>query len=735
MSLVSRQIPALFNGVSQQPPTLRQAAQGEAQINCYATVAEGLKKRPPFEHIAKVTDTDISTAHVHTINRDTANRFVVVITDGDLKVYDANTGAEKTVNFPQGKTYLDVVGDANATFSLVSIADYTFVVNKEKKIQTKITPTSTPPAYNSWYRPNIWRPRSASQYYSPYGGGTQTAQVNTFSDLPSVDSPNPPMEGDLYKVVGYDENNFGGYWVRRTGGVWEETYAPNANISLDELTMPWALVREANGTFTFTTFAWSPRRFGDDDTNPAPTFVGRTINDVFYWKNRLGFLTDENVVFSGAGDYGNFFRNTVTTLLDSDVVDVAVSTTKVSLLEFAVPFNNGLMLFADQTQFSLNVTDLLTPTSVSIDEVTSYEMDRGVRPLGIGSDVYFVTRSGSWSRVKEYFVSDDSVTNDAADVCAHVPRYVPKGCFKLTGNGNEDVIFAASNESGYQNRVYVYKFFWRGDEKVQSAWSYWQLADADSILSLDVIEDELYVLTRRADGTYLERCKLDDGATFGSLDFDILLDRRFAPSSGDMSYNSALDETTIILPWEIAESDKSTIRVVLTEGEGDRGRLINTGQYSYPIVPTNNELVVSGDIRNSAPVVGLQYDSMYEFSEQFLPDRNDNAITTGRLQLRTFTLYYQDAAYFSVEVYPYGESFASYLEPVVPASLDQFTGRTLGTDAIELGEANFDTGAYTFHIDGNSRDAVVRIRNDSHLQAKFSSCEWEALWFNRSRNI
>lgn len=734
MSLVSRHIPALFGGVSQQPATLRRAEQCQEQVNCYATVAEGLKKRAPAEHIAKVTTTDLSTAHVHTINRDVSERYVVIITDGDLQVFDAITGAAETVNFPQGKGYLDVIGDANAQFSLVSIADYTFVVNKEKVVTTKTTPSSTPTAYQYWYTPGIWKPRSAQSFYTDASGRFNRGTVNTFSDLPNPEDSNPPSTGDLYKVVGLDEANYGGYWVVRKAGYWEETYGPGANITLDETTMPWALVRESDGTFTFTTFAWDPRRFGDDETNPPPTFVGRTINDVFYWKNRLGFLTDENVVFSGAGAYGNFWRNTVAQLLDSDVVDVAVSTTKVSLLEYAVPFNNGLMLFADQTQFSLNVADLLTPTSVSIDEATSYEMDKGIRPVSIGSDVYFVTRSGPYSKIREYFVNEDSLSTDAADITAHVPRYVPRNVFKIAGNDNEDVLFVVSSEAGFKNRIYVYKFYWSGDQKLQSAWGYWEFDPNDTILSIDVIENVLYTLVKRADGTFLEKLNMDDGAVFGSLDFNILLDRRYAVQPADMSYNSSLDETTITMPYDLANVDKDALRVVYTAGTGNAGRLHPPSQYLYPITPGNNQITVPGDVRSYGPVVGLGYDSVYTFSEQFQKDPRDQAITTGRLQLRTFTLYYQDAGYFETEVYPYGPNFAPDVSSVVPAGLDSFSGRTLGDAALEIGEASFHTGAYTFYVDGTSKDVVIKLKNPSHLQAKFSSCEWEALWHNRARS-
>jgi len=733
-ALVSRHIPALYNGVSQQNPTLRQPSQAEAQINKYGTVQDGLRKRPPFQHLAAVTTADWSTAHVHTINRDVSERYIVVVTDGDLKVFDAEDGTEKTVAFPTGKGYLSVVGGGNAedTFSIASIADYSFVVNKTVVTATKTAPTTTPTNYADWHHPEIWGNQDDLRYYNPNGAGALDGTVNTFSDLPHPDDPAPPSNGDLYKVVGYDEDNFGGYYVVRTSGVWEETYGPSANTSLDESTMPHALVRESNGTFTFTPFAWTARQVGDADSNPPATFVGRTINGVFYWKNRLGFITDENCVLSTAGDYGNFWRNTMTTLLDSDLVDVALTTNKVSILKFAVPFNDTMMLFADQSQFSLSVRDVLTPTSVSIDEATSFEMDDTVAPVRISSDIFFVSKAGSWSRIREYFVNSGTLQTDAADVTAHVPRFVPNQIVSMATSDVEDALFVISDQTGYENRIYVYKVYWSGDEKVQSAWSYWEVGTDDVLLSVDVIEDEVFALIQRSDATYLEKADLDVNAETLSLGFDILLDRKYEVQPGDMSYSAGLDETTITLPYDITE--EADMKVVLTSGSGNVGRLVDPTTYVVPGAPPE-DIIVDGDLTGTAPVVGVNYDASYQLSEQFVYNRNQMADTTGRLNLRTLTVNFKDSGYFEIEVSPYGTDFAADVEEVVPAALDAFTGRTLGEASLITGEAAFATGTYQTYIDANSRDCVITIRNPSHLQAKFTSAEWEGKFTKRTRSI
>lgn len=732
-ALISKHIPALFNGVSQQNPTLRQPSQAEAQVNYYGTVMDGLRKRPPTQHIAQVTTADISNAYVHTINRDVTERYVVIVTDGDLKVYDAATGEEKTVAFPTGKAYLDVVGGgaASASFSMDSIADYTFLVNKTVVTATQAAPSTTPANYADWYTPPVWRDGIPDRYFNADGDTSGlTGTVETFSDLPVAGDPSPPSNGQIYLVSGYDQNNFGGYYVIRAGGVWVEHYGVGANTGFDETTMPHALVRETDGTFTLTPFPFTVRQYGDAETNPAPTFTGRTINGVFYWKNRLGFITDENVVFSGAGDYGNFWRNTMTTLLDEDVVDVALTTNKVSILQYAIPFNNTMMLFADQSQFSLNVRDILSPTSVSIDEATSYEMDTNVKPVALGTELYFVSTSGSFSRFREYFVQPDSLNTDAADITAHAQRYVPSNIFKMAGNATEDVVFAISSTTGERNRIYVYKFFWSGDQKVQSSWSYWEMNATDTILSIDSIEDELYVLVKRSDGTYLEKIDLDINADTLSMGWQVMLDRLYEVQPGDMVYSGGNDETTITVPFEIvADAD---VKVVLTTGDGNIGLLLDPAGYTFPPGAATT-VIVPGDVTATEPMFGVNYDASYTFSEQFVFDAQGNADLTGRLQLRTFTLNYKDTGFFSTYVYPYGPDFTGDEEDVVPAGLDAFTGRTLGEASLITGEAAFDTGSYQFYIDGNSRDVQIDLLNTSHLPSQFTSVEWEGFWTKRSQ--
>ena len=130
MSLLTINLPSVHNGVSQQPPQVRSTDQSEALENTWASVADGLVKRPPTEAVAKLEDAPLDNVYIHDINRDASERYTVIVADGEIRVFDAD-GVEQTVEAPAGWDYLDGVEDYGLDLSLTTIADYTFVVNRK----------------------------------------------------------------------------------------------------------------------------------------------------------------------------------------------------------------------------------------------------------------------------------------------------------------------------------------------------------------------------------------------------------------------------------------------------------------------------------------------------------------------------------------------------------------------------------------------------------------------------
>ncbi|EQB10419.1 phage nozzle protein [Novosphingobium lindaniclasticum] len=726
MTLRTRVLPTLFNGVSQQPPILRSPDQNEDELNTWASLADGVGKRPPTELVTKVAWTLSDDAFVHHINRDTNERYIVVIDNGAIKVIDHVTGEQKLVATPGGTDYI-----ASGKFRAVTVADFTFIVNTSKQclIVDAVDNLWRDPEYARWLNKtsalssytgmvgslaNKAVSGSALQYSGGYGSGTYKGELPRVEKLPET-----AANGDMYKITGSVESGFVSYYVRRNGAVWDETRANGLRNSLDPRTMPHCLVREADGTFTFAPFSWAPRGVGDESTNPVPTFVGRTIRDVFFYQNRLGLLVDENVVFSCTGDFGNFWRNTVLDYVASDVIDVAVTTNEVSLLNYALAFNDGIMAFADQTQFSItNGEDGLTPESVAIQPTTRYEVNTNVRPVTIGTEVYFCGDQNGSSVVWEYTRLSDGDNLTAAEITAHVPTYVPGNLKRMVSAGNLKALFALTGGTD----VYVYQFYWNGNEKVQSAWRKWTFSAP--VVAGEYIDGYLYLLFKRQADITLERVQLEPGAKPANQNHQVYLDRRVTVTG---TYYPEFDRTEFVLPYM---ADPATFQLIRPKTHPSRpGSLIDPSGYNWA---TPDRVIVVGNESGTA-TGGERYSFRLTFSRQFPQDYQGRPLSTGRLQLRTFTLYYTGTAFFRTEVSPYGAAMSPDVQDIVPAKLAEFTGMVVGANDLRLNKPVFHTGSYSFQVYGDAAQATVTITNDTHVASTFVSAEWEGFYFSRSQ--
>ena len=220
---------------------------------------------------------------------------------------------------------------------------------------------------------------------------------------------------------------------------------------------------------------------------------------MFFFKNRLGFLSGDNVIFSEAGLGGedennlfayNFYRTTVSSLLDSAPIDISVSSRRVTTLESAVGFQDNLVLFSRTGQFVLKCADVLTPKTVSITPATNFDYDETVAPLPLGSYIYYPFKRGSFTGLREFTVNSSTDNYDSAEVTEHVPAYIPSNLVQMKGTTSEDIIAIVSgNET---NAIYIYNYFWNNNQKVLSALS--KFTFAGEIRGIEFIESTLYAV-------------------------------------------------------------------------------------------------------------------------------------------------------------------------------------------------------------------------------------------------
>ena len=289
-----------------------------------------------------------------------------------------------------------------------------------------------------------------------------------------------------------------------TGSVttrWTQVAAPKqANAKMDPTKMPIQIVRTAYtgdgstpAVFTTNQVSWSDRLTGNDKINPAPSIIDNDdkISDISFHRNRLVLSGQENVVFSQAGDFFNFFLDNPKNVVDSDPIDLALSSEEVTLIDYMHPFRQTLMIFTKAgRQFELNAPEALTPSTASISPSTQYKT-RSIRPMPLGHMIYFIGDQKDASILWEYYYDDSRVTNSAADATAHVFGLLPQNIRGLETSPNNDMVFVLPLDC---ENIYVYQFHWVGNRKEQSAWSRWRFDNSYKIKDFGVIRNNLYIL-------------------------------------------------------------------------------------------------------------------------------------------------------------------------------------------------------------------------------------------------
>lgn len=777
MPLVSQTIKNLVQGVSQQPSFIRYPEQLEQQINGYSTEVDGLQKRPPTvfkKALANLTN-NTQDMLVHFINRDESEQYMVVFADNTIKVYDLD-GNQQTVNIPSGLASYLATSNPRRDLQVLTVADYTFILNKTvtvtmdtskkaagsnsyslavvKNGQYGNTYTVVAGGHSGSYqtrdggdadhvwdiKPNniaanvaanfgngawaahnyVYVPFTSGQAYDGYGGDAMVFihdEVQKFTDLPQQ-APN----GFKVKVKG-DPNGGqdGSYYVQynETSKVWEECPGFGVLTTINANTMPHALVRTGDGVFTFQTLAWDERKVGDDDSNPLPSFIDNTLSSIFFYRNRLGVSSKENIILSESGSYYNMWMTTATDLLDTDCIDVPVTSTKVNLINYVTIYMEDLYAFSADTQFIMRTsTAALSPKTASITEITQFNSSPDCQPKVTGKNMYFSTERGTYASIREYYTLQDvSAMKDAQDISSHVPNYIPSGVYEIIPSTAENVLLFLTK--GDRSSIYIYKYLFSDTSRVQASWSKWTFSG--TIYGCGFIANKLYLLIHRGNSMNLEMIDFATNIT----DFTDELYRMFFDAKKTIS-NGVFDTVKEVTNWNIRSAYGYQDDTAWPNQQVD---VITSDGVYHPATPVvNGVITLDGNYADDTIFVGTPYEFLVEFSTFYIKQNNNGSVvarTDGRTQLKYINLQYDHSGFFEVCVQQHSGNEYNY----------RMTSRTLGTKSAALGDVQDDTGVFRFPVHAKNDDVDIYVRSEYPLPVSLVGLSWECMYTTKTRRM
>ena len=344
-------------------------------------------------------------------------------------------------------------------------------------------------------------------------GGADNERITVFQDWASNESWLPPnsFHNHVVTIVNsrlYDEDNYYAKFVADNGaagtGYWKESLGNNQSSGLTATTMPHRLRNTGTNTFVFEAIPWGDRLVGDDLTNMHPSFVGKTIKKAFWHDNRLGFLSEDNVILGRAKEPFEFYAISARTHTAADPIDVNCASTRPTKLHSIKPARQGLILFSKNQQFIIFSDEgPLTPQSTKIRPVSNMEMSDTVDPIDIGTHFNFISKTPNFVRVFAMQPKGLGESPDILDVGRVVNEWITIDVDTLVASIQNEFIAMSSQTS---NEIYFYRTYKQGENLLMESWFKWSLPGTVQNIALD--QDDMYTVTKQGNQYTLANANL-----------------------------------------------------------------------------------------------------------------------------------------------------------------------------------------------------------------------------------
>ena len=623
--------------------------------------------------------TDAEDAYDNTINS--------VVADGTLQEYNTATTAEGTARTDYNTEFdacaitdAQVPNDAylkDATaddIELLTLNDFTFVLNKKKEAKMKTTTThgsiathrafvvisivanghydinltgfsGTAATYNAntgddgehiaadlagdingnngytaeAIGPGLYITRTSAFTITTSGPGSSnsiyalTDSVENISKLPAQ-----CKDGYVCKVINSTSVDIDDMYVIFEGtngdgtGYWEETTAPGITYEFDELTMPHQLVRQADGSFLYGPVNWNDRIVGDNTTNPIPSFIDNTISHIFFYRNRMGFLSGQNVILGKAGDLFNFWNTSAQVATDDDPIDISAAGKKPVFLNYVEPTSVGLVMYSTTEQFLLTTdSDILSPKTSKVNTLSSYEADAAVESVALGTSQAFINKTPLYTRLFEINEINSEQPPLLSDVTSVIPELIPETINSMVASPALSIVSLGTTGS---SNIFQYRFLEKTrEERAVNSWYKWELTG--TLLTQFFDSSTYYVVVKNDNDVYVQSFDMTQSSEEGFLTLptgektDVCLD--LFNINPHRTYTASTNKTRIFLPYDSVTGKE--LNVVVLGGYIGDAATISSQSVGAVLKPTiagsagSQHVDIDGDFRGRDLIIGYNY--------------------------------------------------------------------------------------------------------------------------------
>ncbi len=445
---------------------------------------------------------------------------------------------------------------------------------------------------------------------------------------------------------------------------------------------------------------FKPSVVGDGASSPVPYFFGRQITWMSVFQDRLMVGSGGTVSSSRTGDYLNFFRRTVLSVLDNDPVEAFAFGSEGDTLRASVEYDKSLIIFGDKRQYGIPGSQLFTPRAPLITNIGAHENGTDAPPVAAGNFVFHGKYAEDRTSLHQLQYGQLLQSPVSYEVSPQLDQYIkgrPIQMCQLTAPN-----FILFRTDGEARTFYTFRYLddQGGGQRLFDSWSRWEYAEGlGVIIGVSTYQGSALIFTMRVVGgvTYVVA---DKCSTSAGLDTAPYFDSQRALSDTPGWHNEA-DGLSVA-------ANASSEYFLLGGPREQAEELIE----EFPGIET-------------ALVVGMVSPGMVTPTNPFVMDSQSRPVLTGRLTLTGVTIDLVDT----------GGVLGFVTRNGVERQALTFEARVIGDSDNLLARQPLHTGQVRLGIGAEARDCSWTLRTVDWLPLTVSGVDWTGQHFNRVRRV
>lgn len=440
-------------------------------------------------------------------------------------------------------------------------------------------------------------------------------------------------------------------------------------------------------------------KVGDGITAPVPEFFNKRITMLQTFQDRLIVGAGNTVTASVSGDYLNYFRSTVLSILAKDPVEMFAHGSEGDVLRAAVMYERDLVLFGNRRQYLISGREVLTPDNRNITTIGSVAGGAVAMPEATGNYLFFGKRARDRTSLHQMQPGSTQETTQTEDVSTELDDYLRGEPVQLCGTTSPDLVLYRT--TGDPTAVYAYQYLDANRQRVQNSWGKWKFAESLGVVcSVDTFEDDIVIVSQRRVG----------GKTYvvaDILSLNVQLDK-YPHLDSRCPYNTPSAWHTAAAEFLHTAADKTSEHFLLGT--------------AYPKAA---QFIEQLDGVEDSLWVGAVSPAQVDPTNPFMRDQNGQPSLIGSLTFTSGLLHVDDTAGVSIKVFRSSGAKESL----------RFEGRLMGRSNNILDTQPVFKGKLPFSIGEDTQSCRYELHSDSWLPLRVTGLEWVGQYYNRVRRV